>query len=54
MPAWAIVGSHTRKPVVAAVMAAISHLRMRRVMISPPLSVDVPGSARIAGQIGGS
>ena len=27
MPAWAIVGSQTRMPVVTVVMAATSHLR---------------------------
>jgi hypothetical protein len=40
-PAWAIVGIDTRMPVVTVVMAATSHLRMRRFMIHLPCLVGV-------------
>jgi hypothetical protein len=50
MPAWAIVGIQTRIPVVTVVVAATSHLRMRRFIIHlPVLSMCLLGAITLAG-----
>jgi hypothetical protein len=53
MPAWAAVGSQTRMPVVTVVMAASSHLRMRRFMIHLLPYVDGFDSRSTTWRLGG-